>query len=113
MPLDEGALTGAIRPDSEFPDGDFRKHYFRDDRKQQVAEHVQAILDDLGIEREQLAETALRYILSHPAVSHGDPGHAQSVRNVERNVALGDGQGLPADQVEKLKRHRWERNFYA
>jgi aryl-alcohol dehydrogenase-like predicted oxidoreductase len=111
VPFDEGALTGTIGPDTEFPDGDFRNHYFRDDRKQQVADHVQAILDDLGIERDQLAEVALRYILSHPAVSTVIPG-MRSVRNVERNAAVGDGRGLPAEQVAGLKRHRWVRDFY-
>jgi aryl-alcohol dehydrogenase-like predicted oxidoreductase len=111
VPFDEGALTGTIGPDTEFPDGDFRNRYFRDDRKQQVADHVQAILNDLGIEREQLPETALRYVLSHPAVSAVIPG-MRSVRNVERNSAVGDGRGLPAEQVAALKRHRWDRNFY-
>jgi aryl-alcohol dehydrogenase-like predicted oxidoreductase len=111
VPFDEGALTGTIGPDTEFPDGDFRNHYFRDHRKQQVADHVQAILDDLGIERDQLAEVALRYILSHPAVSTVIPG-MRTVRNVERNAAVGDGHGLPADMVAALKRHRWVRDFY-
>ena len=36
----------------------------------------------------------------------------RSVRNVERNAAVGDGKGLPAEQVAALKRHRWDRNFY-
>ena len=111
VPFDEGALTGGIGPDTEFPDGDFRNHYFRDDRKQQVADHVQAILDDLGIERERLPEVALRYVLSHPAVSAAIPG-MRTVRNVERNAAIGDGRGLPDEQVAALKRHRWDRNFY-
>jgi aryl-alcohol dehydrogenase-like predicted oxidoreductase len=111
VPLDEGALTGRIEPDTEFPEGDFRNRYFRDDRRQQVADHVQAILDDLGIEREQLPEVALRYVLSHPAVSSVIPG-MRSVRNVERNCALGDGRGLSDEQVAALKKHRWDRNFY-
>jgi aryl-alcohol dehydrogenase-like predicted oxidoreductase len=111
VPFDEGSLTGRVGPDTEFPDGDFRNRYFRGDRKQQVAERVQAILDDLAIEREQLPEVALRYILSHPAVSTVIPG-MRTVRNVERNAAVGDGKGLPDDQAAKLKRHRWERDFY-
>ena len=111
VPFDEGGLTGSIGADTHFPEGDFRASYFRGDRKQQVADHVQAILDDLGIEREQLAETALRYVLSHPAVSSVIPG-MRSVRNVERNCAVGDGRGLPDEQVAALKRHRWERDFY-
>jgi aryl-alcohol dehydrogenase-like predicted oxidoreductase len=111
VPFDEGSLTGTIGPDTEFPDGDFRNRYFRDDRRQQVADRVQAILDDLGIERERLPEVALRYVLSHPAVSTVIPG-MRTVRHVERNCAVGDGRGLPEAQVAALKRHRWERNFY-
>lgn len=34
------------------------------------------------------------------------------VRNVERNVAVADGEGLAEEQVQKLKAHRWVRNFY-
>jgi aryl-alcohol dehydrogenase-like predicted oxidoreductase len=111
VPLDEGALTGRIGPDSEFPEGDFRNDYFRDGRLREVDEHVRAILEDLSLERDALAETALRYILSHDAVSTVIPG-MRSVRNVERNAALGDGRGLPDAQVQALKRHRWVRDFY-
>lgn len=111
VPFDEGSLTGRIGPDTTFPEGDFRERYFRGDRKRQVAERVQAILDDLGIEREQLPEVALRYVLSHPAVSSVIPG-MRSVRNVERNAAVGDGAGLPEEQLRRLKAHRWDRNFY-
>jgi aryl-alcohol dehydrogenase-like predicted oxidoreductase len=109
VPFDEGGLTGRITPETEFPDGDFRAHYFRGDRKQQVADRVTAIVDDLGIEPDRIAEIALRYVLSHPAVSTVIPG-MRTVRNVERNMAT-DG-GLSAAQVERLHAHRWDRNFY-
>jgi aryl-alcohol dehydrogenase-like predicted oxidoreductase len=109
VPFDEGALTGSIAPGTEFPEGDFRAHYFRDDRKQQVADRVAAIVDDLGIEREGIAELALRYVLSADALSTVIPG-MRSIRNVERNMAVSGG--LPADQVERLHAHRWVRNFY-
>ena len=97
VPFDEGSLTGAIGPDTEFPEGDFRNRYFRDDRRQQVDERVRAILDELGIEREELAEVALRYILSHPAVSSAIPG-MRSVRNVERNCG-GRRRARPAGRA--------------
>ena len=112
VPFDEGALTGRIGPDSAFPEGDFRNDYFRGDRLQQVEDHVSAILEDLGISREQLPEVALRYILSRPEVSTVIPG-MRTVRNVERNCAVGDGAGLPEEQVRALHAHRWDRNFYA
>jgi aryl-alcohol dehydrogenase-like predicted oxidoreductase len=112
VPLDEGALTGRIGPDTTFDEGDFRNNYFRDGRKEEVWERTEAIVDDLGIGRDDLAELALRFILSNPAVSTVIPG-MRSVRNVERNTAVGDGRGLPAEQVERLRAHRWVRNFYA
>jgi aryl-alcohol dehydrogenase-like predicted oxidoreductase len=109
--LDEGALTGKITPDTKFEADDFRSRYFRGDRKQQVYERVQNIASDLHITLDQMAETALRYVLSHTVVSTVIPG-MRSVRNVERNCQVGDGRGLPGEQVEKLKAHRWVRNFY-
>jgi aryl-alcohol dehydrogenase-like predicted oxidoreductase len=109
VPLDEGGLTGSVTADTTFPEGDFRNQYFSGDRGvAQTDEHVRAILDDLGIERAELAEVALRYVLSHPAVSTVIPG-MRTVRNVERNAAIGDGEGLPAERVEALKAHRWDR----
>jgi aryl-alcohol dehydrogenase-like predicted oxidoreductase len=111
VPFDEGGLTGRIQPDTEFPEGDFRHDYFAGDRKREVAERAQAIVDDLGRPLEDLPEIALRYILSRPEVSTVIPG-MRSIRNVERNMAAGDGAGLPAQDVETLRRHRWVRNFY-
>ena len=72
---------------------------------------MQKIASDLNISLDQMAETALRYVLGHPAVSTVIPG-MRSVRNVERNCQVGDGRVLPGEQVEKLKAHRWVRNFY-
>jgi len=112
VPFDEGALTGRITPDTEFPDGDFRAHYFRGDRRQQVFDRTQAIASDLGTERDGLAEIALRYVLSHDAVSTVIPG-MRSVRNVERNLAAADKGGLSGAELSRLKAHRWDRNFYA
>jgi len=111
VPLDEGALTGRITVNTTFPDGDFRNGYFRGDRKAQVEQHVDAIIADLGIERDQLAEVALRYTLSQDAVSTAIPG-MRTVSNVERNVAVGDGRGLDAGQLATLAKHRWEKIFY-
>jgi len=111
VPFDEGGLTGRIAPDTEFPEGDFRRDYFRGDRRAEVARRAQAIVDDLGRPLEDLPEIALRYVLSRPEVSTVIPG-MRSVRNVERNMAVGDGAGLAPEDVETLKRHRWVRDFY-
>ncbi|QHT58806.1 aldo/keto reductase [Paenibacillus lycopersici] len=109
--LDEGGLTGRITPDSTFDANDFRGSYFRGDRKREVYDRVQAIASDLGIAVHEMAETALRYVLSSPAVSTVIPG-MRTVSNVERNMRVGDGQGLSQEKLSKLKGHRWDRNFY-
>jgi aryl-alcohol dehydrogenase-like predicted oxidoreductase len=109
--LDEGGLTGKITPETTFDEGDFRNNYFRGERKQEVYDRVQHIVSELGITIEDMPETALRYVLSHPAVSTVIPG-MRSIRNVERNMTVGDGKGLAAEQVAKLKKHRWVRDFY-
>ena len=111
VPLDEGGLTGRIDGDTEFEGDDFRAHYFRGDRKREVHERATAIASDLGIEQSDLAEAALRFILSEPAVSTVIPG-MRSLRNVERNIAASDAGPLPAEQRERLRAHRWVRNFY-
>jgi aryl-alcohol dehydrogenase-like predicted oxidoreductase len=112
VPFDEGALTGRITPETTFEEGDFRNDYFRGDRKAEVYERVRAIVSELGVTEDEVAEVALRFVLSHPAVSTVIPG-MRSVRNVERNMWVGAGKGLPEGQVQRLKTHRWVRNFYA
>ncbi|RPK45735.1 aldo/keto reductase [Streptomyces sp. ADI93-02] len=110
--LDEGGLTGRITAGTTFPEGDWRNRYFRDDRPAQVEQRVAAIVADLGIAPDEIAENALRFVLSSPAVSTVIPG-MRSVRNVERNTALSDGRTLTAGQLATLAGHRWQRDFYA
>lgn len=111
VPFDEGGLTGRVTPETEFPEGDFRSRYFAGDRKRQVFERAGKIAEDLMIRPEGLPEKALRFVLSRPAVTTVIPG-MRSIQNVEANCRAGDGAGLPKDALERLKSHRWQRNFY-
>jgi len=111
VPLDEGGLTGTIGPDTEFAEDDHRAGYFRGERKRELAEHVAAIEADLGIAADELPEIALRFVLTEPTVSTVIPG-MRSVRNVERNLAVSDGRGIPEGWRERLRAHRWVRDFY-
>jgi aryl-alcohol dehydrogenase-like predicted oxidoreductase len=112
VPFDEGGLTGKVTPQTVFAEGDFQHRYFRGDRKREVYERAQRIAADLHISLDQLPEVALRYTLSHPAVSTVIPG-MRSLRHVEQNLSTGDGRGLAPEQVQRLKAHRWVRNFYS
>jgi aryl-alcohol dehydrogenase-like predicted oxidoreductase len=113
VPFDEGALTGKITEDTVFPEGDFRAYYFRGDRKKQVQERLAAIVRDLNLpDTSHMPEIAMRFCLSHPAVSSVIPG-MRSVSSVLGNV-MASGQGpLPENTLEVLRDHAWDRNFYA
>lgn len=112
VPFDEGALTGAITPETTFPEGDFRNQYFGGDRKRQVHERVQKLGGLLGEEAATLPELALRFCLSHDAVSTVIPG-MRRIASVEQNAAVGDGRRLSKRLLEELGRHAWPRNFYS
>jgi aryl-alcohol dehydrogenase-like predicted oxidoreductase len=111
VPLDEGALTGSIRPETTFPKGDFRDRYFAAERRREVWERVQAIAGDVDVEVDQLAEIALRFCLSHPAANVVIPG-MRSTRNVERNLRAASAGPLEESQLTRLRRHRWVVDFY-
>jgi aryl-alcohol dehydrogenase-like predicted oxidoreductase len=111
VPLDEGALSGHFSEDTTFPDGDFRNWYFRGDRKKQVVEHVDALRRDLG-DGASIPDVALRFCLSHPAVSTVIPG-MRTRRHVRSNAALSDQGPLPQETLGVLARHAWDRNFYS
>jgi aryl-alcohol dehydrogenase-like predicted oxidoreductase len=111
VPLDEGGLVGNITAETKFPEHDFRNGYFRDNRKQQVAEHTDALKKLVGKEASTLAELALRFCLHHPAVSTVIPG-MRSVSNVEANCRLSDGRKLSDSLIAELRKHIWERDFY-
>jgi aryl-alcohol dehydrogenase-like predicted oxidoreductase len=108
VPFDEGGLTGAIRPDTVFPDGDFRSWFFRGDRKQKVFNRVDRLKLLLGAEAESLPELALRFTLSHPAVSTVIPG-MRTTKHVYNNVAVSDGRPLTGGMLERLRQFAWDR----
>jgi aryl-alcohol dehydrogenase-like predicted oxidoreductase len=111
VPLDEGGLTGKIDAYTQFEPGDFRAGYFKGDRKKQVAERVAAIQHDLAIRDGALPEVALRFCLSHPAVTSVIPG-MRSRANVAFNCSIPGKGPLPEKVLAILKKHAWKRNFY-
>ena len=111
VPFDEGALTGTITEATVFDVDDFRTEYFAGDRKRQVAERVAALRRDLAGTPGTLPEIALRFCLSHPAVSTVIPG-MRTVRHVESNLAASDAGSLDAPTLAILRRHAWDKNFY-
>jgi aryl-alcohol dehydrogenase-like predicted oxidoreductase len=112
VPFDEGSLTGAINENSQFEGDEFRAFYFRGDRRRQVVEKVSALQADLEGVGGTLPEVALRFCLSHPAVSTVIPG-MRKARNVESNCRVSDAGPLEEAVVTKLRKHAWNKNFYS
>ncbi len=112
VPLDEGSLTGTISEGTTFEPGEFREMYFRGDRKKQVVEHVDTLKADLDGFEGSLPEIALRFCISHPAVTSVIPG-MRKVRNVENNMGVSDKGPLSPEILERLKKHVWNKNFYS
>jgi aryl-alcohol dehydrogenase-like predicted oxidoreductase len=112
VPLDEGALTGNINPSSTFPEGDWRNEYFHGQRKKEVMEHVERLRFLLHDGVETLAEAALRFCLSHPAVSTVIAG-MRTVEHAEANCKVSDGRLLPANDLKALRSHVWPHNYYS
>ncbi len=111
VPLDEGGLTGNITEDTKFEPGEFRESYFRGDRKRQVVEHVEALKRDLADVPGTLPQIALRFCLSHHAVTSVIPG-MRRVETVESNCRAAAAGMLDDKTLAILKRHAWDRNFY-
>lgn len=111
VPLDEGGLTGNIMPETRFPEGDWRNRYFGGDRKRQVWERAGKVKAAVADQHGTLAQVALRFCLSHPAVATVIPG-MRSIKNVESSCATSEMGPLPEPVLAELKRHVWIRNFY-
>ncbi len=111
VPFDEGALTGNVRHDSEFPVGDFRNDYFRGKRKIDVQERTGKIWEDVKSETGSLAEAALRFIISFKEVTCVIPGMRKENNLLDNIKSINKGP-LSKQLLEILKVHKWNKNFY-
>ena len=107
VPLDEGSLGGKMTLDTTFPKGDWRAMYFGPKNLGPTIERVEKLkaLLSPGI---TLPQMALRYILSHPAVSTIIVG-MRKPEHVRQNIAASDAGPLEPALLRALKNHRWDR----
>lgn len=111
VPLDEGGLSGKLLPDMPLDPDTFQGSYFRGERLKETyarAERLKVLLRD-GVET--LPKLALKFCLSHPAVSTVIPGMRRP-EHVEENCVVSDAPPLTSEELEALKTHAWPRNFY-
>ena len=104
VPLEEGLLTGTLGPDHVFPEDDWRGKWLTPERLKEAAERVEKLKAFLTDDRPALAALALKFCLSHPAVSTVIVG-MRRVSHVESNCAVSDGKLLTQDELWELAKH--------
>ncbi len=102
-PLARGLLSGKYRMDSKFPGADFRAGWQKDGRLQRARAQVAMVEALVGDRSPTLAQTALRFVLSQPAVSSVIPG-AKTPEQAEANAAASEMGSLDEADVTALKR---------
>jgi aryl-alcohol dehydrogenase-like predicted oxidoreductase len=107
VPFDEGSLTGTMTRDMTWPDGDWRNIYFTPRALGDTLDRVDKLKEDLPAGM-TMAEAALRFILASPDVTTVIPGMRRT-RHVDANMAVSDGRTLSADELARLREHRWVR----
>lgn len=111
VPFDEGSLTGKFSTDTEFSSDDFRSKYFAGDRLARTVARVKQIEEDIADTGLTMAQVALKFVLSQPAVSTVIPG-IRNVRQAKMNAEVSDLPDLPDFLSLKLRKHAWRRSFW-
>jgi aryl-alcohol dehydrogenase-like predicted oxidoreductase len=113
--LDEGVLTGKYSADHQFPADDFRNRYFAGDRMRRTVQRLQEVRKDIeqyGLaDQYSLADVALKFALSPPAVSSVIVG-MRSVAQVNRNSQISELRDLPPEFIQRMHRHNWLRGVW-
>jgi aryl-alcohol dehydrogenase-like predicted oxidoreductase len=113
VPLDSGSLIGAWDKNSysKFEIGSQPHQMFRGERFAATLHRVDALKRICAPYYSTLAEAAMRYVLSEPALSTLIPG-MKNRAEVDMNIAYSDGASFPHDLKMKLADHGWIRNYY-
>jgi aryl-alcohol dehydrogenase-like predicted oxidoreductase len=107
VPFDEGTLTGRLRLDSSWPQGDFRGVYFAGDKLRASVEHAEQLRPEVPAQM-TMPELALRFILASPDVATVIPGMRKRA-HVDANLGVSNGQPLDPALIQRLRGHRWDR----
>ncbi len=106
VPFEEGLLTGKIRPGHVFEPGDWRAEWLTPERLAEVEPRIQALEAELEPPYDSLPKLALKFVLSHPAVSTVIPG-MRKPEHVRENTAVSDLPPLSSEKVERLEKHKF------
>ncbi|MDF1575219.1 MAG: aldo/keto reductase [Bacteroidales bacterium] len=109
--FDEGVLTGKYTGKESFGADDFRSNYFAGDRLERGVHRTEKIKKEFKDSGYSMPELALKFALSHEAVSTVIPG----IRNKQQaimNTAVSDLPDLSEEILVRLREHSWNRGFW-
>jgi aryl-alcohol dehydrogenase-like predicted oxidoreductase len=109
--FDEGVLTGKYQGHEQFARNDFRRYYFAGDRLERGARRTQKIMEEFDGSGYTMPQLALKYAMSHEAVSTVIPG----IRNRDQalqNTEVSDLPELDQEMLVSLREHAWNRAFW-
>ena len=109
--FDEGVLTGKYTGKESFGSDDFRSNYFAGDRLARGVKRTEEIKKEFKESAYTMPELALKFALSHEAVSTVIPG----IRNQQQaimNTAVSSLPELSDDILKGLREHTWNRGFW-
>jgi aryl-alcohol dehydrogenase-like predicted oxidoreductase len=107
-PLASEALTGVWDEQRTFPRGDWRRRVFRGEVLQRTVRRVNRLKALVGTDV-SLAQIALRFCLSHPAITAAIPG-VQSAEQVQCNLAVLEQGSLPQELLDQITT-LWREDF--
>lgn len=111
VPLDEGGLSGTLTPETKFPKGDWRVHYFKGNRLQETLEHAEQFRFLVRDEVASLPQAAIKFCLSEPAVSTVIVG-MRTVAHVEADAPVSDLGDFTVAELQRAHGLAWPRNYY-
>ncbi len=109
--FDEGVLTGKFTEETVFAPDDFRNGYFAGDRLGRAVKRAEAVRETLNGTGYTMAQAALKFALSHPAVSTVIPG-MRNAAQAEANCGVSDLPALSEELLKELHKHNWRRAFW-
>ncbi len=113
VPLDSGSLTGSWTRQSyaAWEPGSQPHNMFRGTRFAETMDRVEALQALCRPYYANLAEAAMRFVLSEEAVSALIPG-MKNRKEVDLNIAYCDNDVFPQELKDKLADDFWVRNYY-
>lgn len=110
--LDEGGLTGMLKQDTTFEEGDFREKYFINGPQSEYVLRVEKLKKFVPQYADSLAELAIRFVLTHPGVTTACIS-MHVPRFADENIRAAAKGPLPEKVFHEIQcQHRWLHNLY-